>query len=541
MALPFKSTGRFVKAVSLSLTLATLLGPNGLLSAAPPDAGMSLIRGALLVGRFRTQAELNATAWEDQRNTLIVELAGRTRNDVRFYQGLSDSDLAGAGALLVYLRETGSRTDAQIKTLTADDMRNIVIVEVGVQTGRGSDLQGLSNLQLVELVMGPERGYIRGVLLVGRFRTQRELLTMPGEDQRNTLIVELANRTRDGVSFYQGLNDRELAGAGALLVYLRLARSRTDAQIKTMSADDMRNTVIVEMNAQVHRTDLQTLTNLQLALTALGSKELRSVDTLPEALRPGRHTMVLRPHRWHTWVTTKSYSDVPFFGIFIGRNVDCTRGFTVAPFTTGEGAGLSTTIGWGQVEGDGHPDSSTDQCVSWVTQAAIDFDVRELAAVPRKSVDRVVLSYREQAAPRCMSMVYTQGGFLTDHLPCWTDGDGRPVQKPEGCVSVQVPNEEWVRDSPVGRPVGWDLGPTGIQKVGASSWDVTGPFRARHAPGLGGSPVGPGYVLIGEALFTRNLSADDNTRCTSQVSDLRLEATYTVPPITAEYEQSPPS
>lgn len=111
----------------------------------------------LLVGQFRTQRELIAMTGEDQRNTLIAELAGRTRDSVRYYQGLNDADLAGAGALLVYLRESGSRTDAQIRTMSADDMRNIVVVEVGVQTGRGSDLQGLSNLDLIRLLMGPER------------------------------------------------------------------------------------------------------------------------------------------------------------------------------------------------------------------------------------------------------------------------------------------------------------------------------------------------------------------------------------------------
>ena len=34
---------------------------------------MSLIRGTLLIGKFRTQRDLNAMSWEDQRNTLITE------------------------------------------------------------------------------------------------------------------------------------------------------------------------------------------------------------------------------------------------------------------------------------------------------------------------------------------------------------------------------------------------------------------------------------------------------------------------------------
>ena len=36
---------------------------------------MSLIRGVLLAGKFRTHHELNRMSQEDQRNTLIVEMA----------------------------------------------------------------------------------------------------------------------------------------------------------------------------------------------------------------------------------------------------------------------------------------------------------------------------------------------------------------------------------------------------------------------------------------------------------------------------------
>ena len=62
--------------------------------------------------------------------------------------------LAGAGALLVYLRVTGSRTDQQIKTMSADDMRNIVIVEANFRTGRSiRDLQAMSNLAVVRSVI----------------------------------------------------------------------------------------------------------------------------------------------------------------------------------------------------------------------------------------------------------------------------------------------------------------------------------------------------------------------------------------------------
>ena len=156
----------------------------------------------------------------------------------------------------------------QIKTMSDDDMRNTVIVEVAAQTGR-SDLQALSNMELIQLVLG-RQSYIRGVLLAGKFRTQRQLSGMPADGQRRTLIRELVGRTRETVGHYQSLSDRDLGGAGALLVYLRETGSRTDEQIKTMSDDDMRNIVIVEVGAQTGRgRDLQSLNNIDLVKLVL--------------------------------------------------------------------------------------------------------------------------------------------------------------------------------------------------------------------------------------------------------------------------------
>ena len=72
----------------------------------------------------------------------------------------------------------------------------------------------------------------------------------------------------------------------------------------------------------------------------------------------------------------------------------------------------------------------------------------------QEALDRAVLAYREQAASRCVSLVYTQGGFLADSLPCWTDGDANPELKPNVLLALRVPNEDWVR-SPPNRAIGW--------------------------------------------------------------------------------------
>ncbi|MGC3971892.1 MAG: hypothetical protein QM775_32475 [Pirellulales bacterium] len=181
------------------------------------------------------------------------------------------------GAVLVYLRTARIRDDAALKGMTSDDMRNILIVELGAQTHlSGPVLQGMSNIELVLLGLGkPQPGslalgnYIRGVLLAGQFRTQHELNQMSADDQRNTLIVEMAAHSNQ--SNFQALNDFQLGGVGAVMVFLRGAGIRTDADLKKMSADDQRNVAIVEVGAQTNLgSKLQGLTNMDIVLTALG-------------------------------------------------------------------------------------------------------------------------------------------------------------------------------------------------------------------------------------------------------------------------------
>ena len=240
---------------------------------------MALIRGVLLAGPFRTQHELNGMSADDQRNTLIVELVGRTNQTVAHFQAMDDATLAGTGATLVFLRRAGIRTDDELKSISDDDQRNILIVEIGSQTGRGSELQGLSNMDLVlqGLGMGQpsvsmiQPSYIRGVLLAGQFRTQHELNQMSADDQRNTLIVELTGRTNQAVGHFQAMNDAVLAGTGAVLVLLRGARIRSDEQLRSISDDDQRNILIVEIDGQTQLgSKLQGLRNMDLVLTAMG-------------------------------------------------------------------------------------------------------------------------------------------------------------------------------------------------------------------------------------------------------------------------------
>jgi CubicO group peptidase (beta-lactamase class C family) len=241
-------------------------------------------RGVLLLGGFRTQRELNAMSYEDMRNTLIVELSKHSNQSIGFYQGQDDWTLGGMGAAMVFLRHTGIRDDAALRQMSADDQRNTLIVEMGAQTGQGRELQAFTTLELVLIALGSDlaiRGqvpgnvssWLRGVLLAGRFRTQRELNAMSHGDMRNTLVVEMTKHSNQSTESYQALDDAQLEGVGAVMVLLRAARIRDDAALRTMSADDQRNTLIVELDAQTRLgRDLQGLTNLGLARTMLGDR-----------------------------------------------------------------------------------------------------------------------------------------------------------------------------------------------------------------------------------------------------------------------------
>lgn len=285
---------------------------------------MSLIRGVLLAGQFRTHHELNTMSEEDQRNTLIVELSGRSNQ--HNFQSFNNTALADAGAALVFLRTAGIRDDAQLKTISIDDMRNILIVEIGAMTGMGRDLQGLSNVDLVALGLGNaapgtlrESDFVRGVLLAGKFRTQRELNTMSTEDHRNTLIVELSGRSNQ--DNFQSFNNFELAGMGAVLVFLREARIRDDAQLKTITIDDMRNILIVEIDGQTHLgSRLQTLSNMDLVLLGLGIDPRVVFKPLPPPLQPLPplpYVFSLDSLEIHTQKADSDHSDDDFLSIIV--------------------------------------------------------------------------------------------------------------------------------------------------------------------------------------------------------------------------------
>lgn len=257
----------------------------------------------------------------------------------------------------------------------------------------------------------------------------------------------------------------------------------------------------------------------------------------PPPPQPHQETLILYASRWVENTSIRRFSDVPVIGAFIGQNVDCTHGYAYTPPRPPDsGPGIFGEAGWGQVEGNGHPDGGTDPCTSWVWRFGFDFNATPLVLIPgNKTVDRAILRYSETALQYCAVMVYTQGGFLADAgIPCWSNGDGAPEDKPDGCVALRTASVDW-NDFPRDQPI--PLTDMTFAKAGQrGAWDVTDLFRQRLNPGLqpppelGSRPLGFGYILVGTPLDTSNLTAEDNTRCSSYISDVRLELTVTITP-----------
>jgi hypothetical protein len=173
-----------------------------------------------------------------------------------------------------------------------------MIIALGSRTGLGAKLQALSSLQLAIVAMGTvtvnvaramgdltasqdQGSYLPGVLALGRFRTWNELKGMTSADMRRAAIDALASLTSQPATHFQSMSDDDLAGAAGVLVFLRETRARTDEQLKTITADDQRNLMIVAVGPQTGRTqeELQRTENIRLCAAALGGY---SVVDLPQ-------------------------------------------------------------------------------------------------------------------------------------------------------------------------------------------------------------------------------------------------------------------
>lgn len=235
---------------------------------------MTYVRGALLAGGFRSWTDLKSMSADDQRNTLIVELAGRTSQNGGFYQAMDSWALAGAGWLTVLMRIGQIRDDETLRGMTLDGIRNTFIVELDGFTGLGNSLQAYDNVRLAEIGLTGHEG-VRGALLMARTLSWRQLNAMSADDQRNALINLLASHSRHSVGHFQGQPDADLAAAAGLMLVLRDGGVRDVTALAAMTTDDQRNTVIVELDSYLHvGRRLQGFDNADLVRIAMGQNLL---------------------------------------------------------------------------------------------------------------------------------------------------------------------------------------------------------------------------------------------------------------------------
>jgi aerolysin toxin len=110
------------------------------------------VRGLLIAGHWRTEAELNSMTTDNKRNTLIVVLTTITNQSVSYFQSLDDNTLIGKAAIAVFLLEAGLVHEAWLKAHKDDDARNALIVQLNMKTDRPiKELQGKSDRELVVL------------------------------------------------------------------------------------------------------------------------------------------------------------------------------------------------------------------------------------------------------------------------------------------------------------------------------------------------------------------------------------------------------
>jgi len=81
-------------------------------------------------------------------------------------------------------------------------------------------------------------------LLYTEWATVPSIMSMPYADLRNSLISVLAGKCNNPLSSLQSMRDYDLAWGSLMYKFLIDSGTKTDPELKTMSLDDYRNTII---------------------------------------------------------------------------------------------------------------------------------------------------------------------------------------------------------------------------------------------------------------------------------------------------------
>lgn len=108
-------------------------------------------------------------------------------------------------------------------------------------------------------------------ILNARWRDFNAIVDMSDDNIRNTLIVELSNRTNESISYLQTKSNLELSVYSLLYTFLKTASIRSEDELQNMTLGSQRNTLIVENANRLANQNTSGLQNLStVKLVQLG-------------------------------------------------------------------------------------------------------------------------------------------------------------------------------------------------------------------------------------------------------------------------------
>ncbi len=172
-----------------------------------PDVSLADV---LQAGNWRARAQLDKLSAQDQRQALKDELSRITSVAKAEFSTLNDHDLIGRGLAIAFLLQMSIRDEAGLKHHDPDQERNTLIAQVAGSCGYDVGyLQGLDNQQVVRLALEPKRTnhfVLRGNLLDLRDRfCNASKIPLRKQEGIIALAADIANYTDTWSSIGQRL------------------------------------------------------------------------------------------------------------------------------------------------------------------------------------------------------------------------------------------------------------------------------------------------------------------------------------------------
>ena len=252
--------------------------------------GIGAVVVFLLRAGIRDRAALTTMSDDDQRKALIVENNRRyTDRTIPQLQAMTNQELVQMGlqwfsASQFYLQNANNRPDSgnvigtEVRLVATDDGLGSYNVLGAWKDSRDcyyfNDYMEGDNAKRETWIVSKVNPFTiemtpGGILVAGKWRTQDQVNKAKAEDIRNTLIVELSKRSIRPGGYFQGKNNDELVGFGAMVVFLLKFEIRPDTWLKQNTDDDHRNILIYVLTAWTQRPDLQGMSNQKLVQLGL--------------------------------------------------------------------------------------------------------------------------------------------------------------------------------------------------------------------------------------------------------------------------------